>query len=128
MAPVDFGTEPARYRHLRLDIDGEVARILLRADEHGGIAPGYELKLNSYDLGVDIELHDAVQRLRFVHPEVRAVVLTSAKEKIFCAGANIRMLASAPHGWKVNFCKFTNETRNAMEDASAHSGQTYLAA
>jgi benzoyl-CoA-dihydrodiol lyase len=128
MAPVDFGTEPARYRHLRLEIDGEVARILLQADEHGGIAPGYELKLNSYDLGVDIELHDAVQRLRFSHPEVRAVVLTSGLDKVFCAGANIRMLAQADHAWKVNFCKFTNETRNEIEDAGADSGQAYLAA
>src|SRR6516165_6784895 len=128
MAPVDFGTEPARYRHLRLEIDGEVARILLQADEHGGIAPGYELKLNSYDLGVDIELHDAVQRLRFEHPEVRAVVITSGLDKVFCAGANIRMLAQADHAWKVNFCKFTNETRGAIEDAGAESGQAYLAA
>src|SRR5580692_654165 len=128
MAPVDFGTEPARYRHLRLEIDGEIARILLQADEHGGIAPGYELKLNSYDLGVDIELHDAVQRLRFSHPEVRAVVLTSGLDKVFCAGANIRMLAQADHAWKVNFCKFTNETRNEIEEAGADSGQAYLAA
>jgi benzoyl-CoA-dihydrodiol lyase len=97
-------------------------------DEHGGIAPGYELKLNSYDLGVDIELHDAVQRLRFEHPEVRTVVVTSGKEKVFCAGANIRMLASSSHPWKVNFCKFTNETRNAIEDATANSGQTWVAA
>src|SRR5207248_9955456 len=94
----------------------------------GGLVPGYELKMNSYDLGVDIELYDAVQRLRFEHPEVGAVVLTSANERIFCAGANIRMLADSAHSWKVNFCKFTNETRNSMEDASAHSGQTYLAA
>jgi len=128
MAPVDFGTEPAHYRHLRLEIDGEIARIVLRADEHGGIAPGYELKLNSYDLGVDIELHDAVQRLRFSHPEVRAVVLTSGLDKVFCAGANIRMLAQADHAWKVNFCKFTNETRNETEEAGADSGQAYLAA
>src|SRR5690348_4064483 len=97
-------------------------------DEAGGLVPGYELKLNSYDLGVDIELYDAVQRLRFEHPEVRTVVVTSAKDKIFCAGANIRMLAAADHAWKVNFCKFTNETRNGMEDASANSGQTYIAA
>ena len=97
-------------------------------DEHGGLVPGYELKLNSYDLGVDIELYDAVQRLRFEHPEVRTVVITSGKDKIFCAGANIRMLAASPHPWKVNFCKFTNETRNGIEDATAHSGQTYLAA
>src|SRR5499427_4039498 len=97
-------------------------------DEDGGLVPGYDLKLNSYDLGVDIELYDAVQRLRFEHPEVRAVVLTSAKDRIFSAGANIRMLAASEHGWKVNFCKFTNETRNGMEDASAHSGQVWIAA
>ena len=128
MAPVDFGTDPARYRHLRLEIDGEIARIVLETAERGGIAPGYELKLNSYDLGVDIELHDAVQRLRFSHPEVRAVVLTSGLDRVFCAGANIRMLAQAGHAQKVNFCKFTNETRNAIEEAGADSGQAYLAA
>ena len=115
MAPVDFGIEPGRYRHLRLETDGEIARIVIEADERGGIAPGYELKLNSYDLGVDIELHDAIQRLRFSHPEVRAVVLTSGLDKVFSAGANIRMLAQAGHAQKVNFCKFTNETRNAIE-------------
>jgi benzoyl-CoA-dihydrodiol lyase len=125
---VSFQTEPARYRHWRLSIDGPVATLSMDVDEQGGLRPGYELKMNSYDLGVDIELYDAVQRLRFEHPEVRAVVLTSLKPKIFCAGANIRMLASASHPWKVNFCKFTNETRCAMEDASAHSGQTYVAA
>ena len=103
MAPhIRFDTEPSRYRHLRLEIDGEVARIVIEADEHGGIAPGYELKLNSYDLGVDIELHDAIQRLRFSHPQVRAVVLTSGLDKVFCAGANIRMLAQA-HAQKVDF-------------------------
>jgi benzoyl-CoA-dihydrodiol lyase len=130
MAPVDFGTDPANhpYRHLRLEVDGEIARIVIAADERGGIVPGYELKLNSYDLGVDIELHDAVQRLRFSHPEVRAVVLTSGLDKVFCAGANIRMLAQAGHAWKVNFCKFTNETRNEIEEAGADSGQAYLAA
>jgi benzoyl-CoA-dihydrodiol lyase len=128
MAPVDFRTEPSRYRHLRLEIDGEIARIVIDADEQGGIAPGYELKQNSYDLGVDIELHDAVQRLRFSHPEVRAVVLTSGLDKVFCAGANIRMLAQASHPQKVNFCKFTNETRNAIEEAGEDSGQAYLAA
>jgi len=128
MAPVDFRTDPGRYRHLRLEIDGEIARIVIDADEQGGIAPGYELKLNSYDLGVDIELHDAVQRLRFSHPEVRAVVLTSGLDKVFCAGANIRMLAQAGHPQKVNFCKFTNETRNAIEEAGEDSGQAYLAA
>ena len=125
---VEFRTCPARYRHWRVTFDGPVATLTMDVDEHGGLRPGYELKLNSYDLGVDIELYDAVQRLRFEHPEVRAVVLTGGKEKVFCAGANIRMLAASAHAWKVNFCKFTNETRNGMEDASAHSGQTYLAA
>jgi benzoyl-CoA-dihydrodiol lyase len=125
---VSFQVEPGSYRHWRLSVDGAVATLAMDVDEHGGLRDGYELKLNSYDLGVDIELYDAVQRLRFEHPEVRTVVLTSAKDKIFCAGANIRMLAAAPHAWKVNFCKFTNETRNGIEDASANSGQTYLAA
>ena len=125
---VEFRTAPERYRHWRLATEGPVATLTMDVDEQGGIVPGYELKLNSYDLGVDIELYDAVQRLRFEHPEVRAVVITSGKPKIFCAGANIRMLAASPHGWKVNFCKFTNETRNGIEDATAHSGQTYLAA
>jgi benzoyl-CoA-dihydrodiol lyase len=125
---VEFRAEPSRYRHWRLSFDGPVATLSMDVDEQGGLVPGYELKLNSYDLGVDIELYDAVQRLRFEHPEVRAVVLTSGKEKIFSAGANIRMLAASAHPWKVNFCKFTNETRNGMEDASANSGQTYLAA
>ena len=125
---VDFRTEPAQYRHWRLDVDGPVATLTMDVAEQGGLVPGYELKLNSYDLGVDIELYDAVQRLRFEHPEVRAVVLTSGKDKVFCAGANIRMLAAAPHPWKVNFCKFTNETRNGIEDATACSGQTWLAA
>jgi benzoyl-CoA-dihydrodiol lyase len=125
---LDFDTDPSRYRHLRLEIDGPVARIVLATDEAAGVSPGYELKLNSYDLGVDIELHDAVQRLRFEHPEVRAVVITSGLDKVFCAGANIRMLAQADHAWKVNFCKFTNETRGAIEDAGAESGQAYLAA
>jgi benzoyl-CoA-dihydrodiol lyase len=125
---VEFRTSPESYRHWRLGVDGAVATLTMDVDEHGGLVPGYELKLNSYDLGVDIELYDAVQRLRFEHPEVRTVVLTSGKEKIFCAGANIRMLASSAHSWKVNFCKFTNETRNGIEDASANSGQTYLAA
>src|SRR6202050_450324 len=123
-----FQVERGSYRHWRLTFDGPVATLAMDVDEHGGLRDGYELKLNSYDLGVDIELYDAVQRLRFEHPEVRTVVLTSAKDKIFCAGANIRMLAASPHAWKVNFCKFTNETRNGIEDASANSGQTYLAA
>jgi benzoyl-CoA-dihydrodiol lyase len=127
-ARVDFRTHPGQYRHWRVTFDGPVATLTMDVDEQGGLVPGYELKLNSYDLGVDIELYDAVQRLRFEHPEVRAVVVTSGKEKIFCAGANIRMLAASAHPWKVNFCKFTNETRNGIEDASANSGQTWVAA
>jgi benzoyl-CoA-dihydrodiol lyase len=125
---VSFQVEAGAYRHWRLTVDGAVATLAMDVDEHGGLRDGYELKLNSYDLGVGIELYDAVQRLRFEHPGVRTVVLTSAKEKIFCAGANIRMLAASPHGWKVNFCKFTNETLGGIEDASASSGQAYLAA
>src|SRR5215813_9900304 len=125
---VDFRTEPARYRHWKLAFDGPVATLTMDVREDGGLVPGYELKLNSYDLGVDIELYDAVQRLRFEHPEVRAVVVESGKERVFCAGANIRMLSQSTHGWKVNFCKFTNETRNAIEEATAESGQTYLTA
>jgi len=125
---VTFDTDPSRYRHWTLAVDGPVATLALDTQEDGGLHPGYTLKLNSYDLGVDIELHDAVQRLRFEHPEVRAVVLTSGKDGVFCAGANIRMLAQASHPFKVNFCKFTNETRNAIEDASAHSGQVWLCA
>src|SRR6202041_1471527 len=127
-ARVDFRTHPGQYRHWRLAADGPVATLTMDVDEQGGLVPGYELKLNSYDLGVDIELYDAVQRLRFEHPEVKTVVMTSGKEKIFCAGANIRMLAASEHSWKVNFCKFTNETRNGIEDATAGSGQVYLAA
>jgi benzoyl-CoA-dihydrodiol lyase len=125
---VDYRTEPSRYRHWGLEVDGAVATLRMDVDEKAGLRPGYELKLNSYDLGVDIELYDAVQRLRFEHPEVRAVVVTSGKDRVFCAGANIRMLAEATHPWKVNFCKFTNETRNGIEDACAHSGQSWLAA
>ncbi|HVT70356.1 MAG TPA: enoyl-CoA hydratase-related protein, partial [Trebonia sp.] len=128
MAHVEFRTSPDRYRHWRLTVDREVATLTMDVDEGGGLVPGYELKLNSYDLGVDIELYDAVQRLRFEHPEVKSVVLTSGKDKIFCAGANIRMLAASEHAWKVNFCKFTNETRNGIEDATENSGQTYVAA
>jgi benzoyl-CoA-dihydrodiol lyase len=128
MSHVEFRTSPAKYRHWRLAIDGPVATLAMDVDEQGGLVPGYDLKLNSYDLGVDIELYDAVQRLRFEHPEVKAVVMTSGKERIFCAGANIRMLAASAHSWKVNFCKFTNETRNGIEDATDHSGQVYLAA
>lgn len=125
---VEFRVDPSGYRHWRLDVDGPVATLTMAVDERGGLVPGYELKLNSYDLGVDVELYDAVQRLRFEHPGVRAVVLTGGREKVFCAGANIRMLAASPHEWKVNFCRFTNETRNGIEDATANSGQTYLAA
>ncbi len=128
MEPIRFETHPSRYRHLRLEIDGACARIVLKVDENAGVRPGYALKLNSYDLGVDIELADAVSRLRFEHPEVRAVALTSATEGVFSAGANIFMLASSDHSFKVNFCKYTNETRLAMEDASAQSGQRYVAA
>ena len=125
---IDFATEPARYRHWRLACEGQVATLSLDVDPAGGLFPGTELKLNSYDLGVDIELADAVQRLRFEHPEVRCVVIRSGKDNVFCAGANIGALAQASHGHKVNFCKFTNETRLAIEDASEHSGQRYLAA
>ncbi len=125
---IEFRTEPTSYRHWQLSIEGRVATLAMAVDEGGGLRDGYELKLNSYDLGVDIELYDAVQRLRFEHPEVAAVVVTSAKDRIFCAGANIRMLATSSHDHKVNFCKFTNETRNSIEDASEHSGQTYIAA
>ena len=125
---VDFRTEPARYKHWTLAFDGPVATLLMDVREDGGLRPGYELKLNSYDLGVDIELYDAVQRLRFEHPEVGVVVVTSGKERIFCAGANIRMLSQSTHAFKVNFCKFTNETRNALEEATAESRQAYLCA
>jgi benzoyl-CoA-dihydrodiol lyase len=125
---VDFRVDPARYKHWRVSYDGPVATLTMDVDSNAGLAGGYELKLNSYDLGVDIELYDAVQRLRFSHPEIHTVVLTSGKEKIFCAGANIRMLAAATQPWKVNFCKFTNETRNGIEDGCANSGQTWLAA
>ncbi len=125
---VDFRTEPSKYRHWKLAFDGPVATLAMDVDEAGGLRPGYELKLNSYDLGVDIELYDAIQRLRFEHPEIGAVVVTSGKERVFCAGANIRMLSQSSHGWKVNFCKFTNETRNSIEEATAESRQVYLAA
>src|SRR5476651_1606266 len=128
MQVIDFQTEPARYRHWRIEQDGEVAYLIMDVDQAGGLSEGYELKLNSYDLGVDIELNDAVQRLRFEHPQVRCVVIKSGKDNVFCAGANIRMLAKSTHGHKVNFCKFTNETRLAIEDACANSHQHYLAA
>ncbi len=127
-ARIDFQTEPARYRHWKLAFAGDVAELIMDVDENAGLFEGYQLKLNSYDLGVDIELADAVQRLRFEHPEVKVVVLRSGKDRVFCAGANIRMLAGSSHTHKVNFCKFTNETRNGMEDASQGSGQKYLCA
>ncbi|WP_073261900.1 2,3-epoxybenzoyl-CoA dihydrolase [Cryptosporangium aurantiacum] len=122
---VSFDTAPDVYKHWRLSVDGEIATLTLAVDENGGLVPGYELKMNSYDLGVDIELHDALQRIRFEHPEVKVVVVTSALDRMFCAGANIKMLASSAHSWKVNFCKFTNETRNGMEDSP---GLTFIAA
>jgi benzoyl-CoA-dihydrodiol lyase len=125
---VDFQTEPGKYQHWTLNFDGPVATLLMDTKEDGGIRDGYKLKLNSYDLGVDIELHDALNRIRFEHPEVRAVVLTSAKQRVFCSGANIYMLGTSSHAWKVNFCKFTNETRNGVEDASRNSGLKFLAA
>ena len=123
---IDFQTHPSRYRHWKLSFDGDVATLTMDVDENGGLFDGYELKLNSYDLSVDIELNDAIQRLRFEHPEVKTVVMRSGKDRTFCAGANIRMLAGASHAHKVNFCKFTNETRNSIEDASDHSGQRYI--
>ena len=125
---VDFRTDPGQYRHWRLSYDGPVATLAMDVAEDGGLRPGYKLKLNSYDLGVDIELHDALQRIRFEHPEVRSVVVTSMKERIFCSGANIFMLGLSSHAWKVNFCKFTNETRNGIEDSSRHSGLKFIAA
>lgn len=125
---VDYQTDPGRYRHWRLQVEGPIATLALDVDEDGGLRPGYRLKLNSYDLGVDIELHDALQRIRFEHPGVRTVVITSARDKVFCSGANIFMLGVSSHAWKVNFCKFTNETRNGIEDASRHSGLRFLAA
>ncbi|WP_213956543.1 2,3-epoxybenzoyl-CoA dihydrolase [Variovorax sp. dw_954] len=127
-ASVDYRTDPTQYRHWKLSVDGAVARLSLDIAEDGGIRPGYKLKLNSYDLGVDIELADALNRVRFEHPEVRSVVVTSAKDRIFCSGANIFMLGVSSHRWKVNFCKFTNETRNGIEDTSKHSGIKFLAA
>ena len=127
-AAVDYQTDPSRYKHWRLSFDGPVATLTMDVAEDGGIRPGYKLKLNSYDLGVDIELHDALQRIRFEHPGIRSVVITSAKNRIFCSGANIYMLGLSSHAWKVNFCKFTNETRNGIEDASRHSGLKFLSA
>jgi benzoyl-CoA-dihydrodiol lyase len=128
MEPVDYRTEPAKYKHWRLAFDGPVATLTMDVQEDGGLRPGYKLKLNSYDLGVDIELYDALQRIRFEHPEVRTVVIASGKNRIFCSGANIYMLGLSSHAWKVNFCKFTNETRNGMEDSSRHSGLKFIAA
>ncbi|GAB1575429.1 2,3-epoxybenzoyl-CoA dihydrolase [Bordetella petrii] len=125
---VDFQTEPARYRHWKLKFDGAIATLAMDVAEDGGLRPGYKLKLNSYDLGVDIELHDALQRIRFEHPEVRTVVVTSMKDRIFCSGANIFMLGLSSHAWKVNFCKFTNETRNGIEDSSRYGGLKFIAA
>src|SRR5258707_115571 len=125
---VDYRTEPSRYRHWKLSFDGPVATLAMDVAEDGGLRPGYKLKLNSYDLGVDIELADALNRIRFEHPEVRSVIVASAKERIFCSGANIFMLGTSSHAWKVNFCKFTNETRNGIEDSSRHSGLRFVAA
>src|SRR5690242_9596108 len=125
---IEFQTEPSRYRHWKLKFEGEVAELIMDVDESATLFEGYQLKLNSYDLAVDIELADAVQRLRFEHPEVHAVVLTGGLDKVFCAGANIQMLAGSSHHHKVNFCKFTNETRNGIEDATEHSGQVWIAA
>ena len=128
VSAVDYQTAPSRYKHWKMTFDGPVATLSMDVNEDAGLVPGYKLKLNSYDLGVDIELHDALQRIRFEHPEVRSVIITSAKSRIFCSGANIYMLGLSSHAWKVNFCKFTNETRNGIEDSSAHSGLKFLAA
>ncbi|MFM0261683.1 2,3-epoxybenzoyl-CoA dihydrolase [Paraburkholderia sediminicola] len=128
IAPVDYRTDPSQYKHWKLSFNGPVATLGIDIAEDGGIRDGYKLKLNSYDLGVDIELHDAIQRIRFEHPEVKTVVLTSLKDRVFCSGANIFMLGLSTHAWKVNFCKFTNETRNGLEDSSLHSGLKFLAA
>ena len=127
-SPVDYQTHPDRYKHWRLQFEGSIATLVMEIDEDGGLREGYKLKLNSYDLGVDIELNDAVQRIRFEHPEVRTVIVTSGRERVFCSGANIFMLGKSSHPWKVNFCKFTNETRNGLEDSSRHSGLKFLAA
>ncbi len=125
---VDYQTSPAQYKHINLSFDGEIATLGININEDAGLRPGYKLKLNSYDLGVDIELHDALQRIRFEHPEVRTVVVTSLRDRVFCSGANIFMLGVSSHGWKVNFCKFTNETRNGIEDSSKHNGLKFVAA
>src|SRR5437868_4353093 len=125
---VEYQTDPSQYKHLKLTFDGPIATLAVDIDENAGLQPGYKLKLNSYDLGVDIELNDALNRIRFEHPEVRVVVFTSARERMFCAGANIYMLGTSSHAWKVNFCKFTNETRNSIEDSSRRSGLKFIAA
>src|SRR6195952_1517793 len=127
-APVDYQTRPEIYKHWSMKVEGPVATLVMSIDEDGGLREGYKLKLNSYDLGVDIELNDAVQRIRFEHPEVRTVIVTSGRDRVFCSGANIFMLGKSTHSWKVNFCKFTNETRNGLEDSSRHSGLKFLAA
>ena len=125
---INYQTAPEHYKHWSLACDGPIATLTMNVDEDGGLKEGYKLKLNSYDLGVDIELHDAVQRIRFEHPEVRTVVITSSKDRIFCSGANIFMLGKSTHSWKVNFCKFTNETRNGLEDSSRNEGLKAVAA
>jgi len=125
---VNYETDPSQYQHWSVKYEGETATLQLNINEDAGIRPGYKLKLNSYDLGVDIELHDALQRIRFEHPEVKSVVVTSLKDRIFCSGANIFMLGLSSHAWKVNFCKFTNETRNGIEDSSRHDGLKFIAA
>src|ERR1035441_10654628 len=125
---VDYRTDPSHYRHWKLGVEGPLARLTLDVAEDAGIRPGYKLKLNSYDLGVDVELADALNRIRFEYPEVRSVIVTSGKDRVFCSGANIFMLGTSSHAWKVNFCKFTNETRNGIEDSSEHSGIKFVAA
>ena len=125
---VQYQTSPSQYKHIKLAFEGAIATLFIDISEDGGIRPGYKLKLNSYDLGVDIELYDALNRIRFEHPEVRTVVVTSARDRTFCSGANIFMLGLSSHAWKVNFCKFTNETRNGIEDSSRHSGLKFIAA
>src|SRR5678815_3230883 len=128
VSPIDYRTDPSQYRHWKLGFDGPVATLAMDVAEDAGIRPGYKLKLNSYDLGVDVELADALNRIRFEHPQVRSVIVTSAKDRVFCSDANIFMLGVSSHAWKVNFCKFTNETRNGIEDSSMHSGVKFVAA
>ena len=127
-AHINYETRPELYQHWQLKVEGAVATLVMNINEDAGLREGYKLKLNSYDLGVDIELNDAVQRIRFEHPAVRTVILTSGRDRVFCSGANIFMLGKSSHAWKVNFCKFTNETRNGLEDSSRHSGLKFLAA